>query len=149
MTAFQQTVQQTLESERIGIPVFVRWLTHLPCNDLAQTLAAMLEIAQSWLQAEPVRLYVQGDEGGKQLTASVVYAAGQTALVTAVRLTSEETPKTDLMLLGNRGAIYHAAAEDSRPAVFDTPPASATLARAVATSCGTGQPIAMREGEAN
>ena len=63
--------------------------------------------ASSWLDASPKRVYAQGGKDAGQITATVHYVSGQTALVSVGTVKANGTPRADLMLLGNKGAIYH------------------------------------------
>jgi hypothetical protein len=52
-------------------------------------------------------VYAQGGKDSGQITATVHYMSGQTALVNVGTMKGNVTPRADLMLLGNKGAVYH------------------------------------------
>ena len=109
MQFLYKTVKEVLDSGRIGSPVFVRCIAQLASDreHLTDVLAKSLATASSWLDASPQRVYAQGGKDAGQITATVHYATGQTALVSVGTVKANGTPRADLMLLGNKGAIYH------------------------------------------
>ncbi|MBC8235288.1 hypothetical protein H8E77_37560 [bacterium] len=128
MQFLYKTVKEVLDSGRIGSPVFVRCILFPPllfpsltrnCDEnieaqiasdrehLTDVLAKSLATVSSWLDASPQRVYAQGGKDAGQITATVHYVSGQTALVSVGTVKANDTPCADLMLLGNKGAIYH------------------------------------------
>jgi len=107
MQFFYQTVKEILDTGRVGVPVFVRCVVQIaPRNEhIIDTLARILTLTGSWLEAVPMRVYVQ-HHNSMQITASIQYTGGQTAIV-SVNVASDVPPCVDLMMLGNKGAIYH------------------------------------------
>jgi hypothetical protein len=131
MQFLYKTVKGILDSGRIGSPVFVRCVAqiasdlpapHSPAcavpgtadrsrqagrEHLTDALAEVLAIVGLWLSASPQQVYAQGGEDVGQITATIHYMTGQTALVNVGTVKDNSTPRVDLMLLGNKGAIYH------------------------------------------
>ena len=136
MQFLYKTVKEVLDSGRIGSPVFVRCILfpsllfpsitrncdeneERNCDEnieaqiasdrehLTDVLAKSLATVSSWLDASPQRVYAQGGKDAGQITATVHYVSGQTALVSVGTVKANDTPCADLMLLGNKGAIYH------------------------------------------
>ena len=109
MQFLYKTVKEVLDSGRIGSPVFVRCIAQIASDreNLKDVLAEALATANLWLDASPQRVYAQGGKDAGQITATVHYVSGQTALVSVGTVKANGTPRADLMLLGNKGAIYH------------------------------------------
>ncbi len=138
-------IHQTLATERIGSPVFVRCIAHLPTENIRASLAEMLFTAQLWFNTEPLRIYIQGEADVNQMTASVLYEKGQTALLTLTAIPPTGRPGIDLMLIGNEGAIYHdelMAGQDSLTLMADEP-VPAGLLEAIEGSIRTGQAVSI------
>lgn len=139
-----QTIQEVLEKGRVGTLVFVRWVAYVTPGCLKESLASMLVVTQSWLRTKPRRLYVQDGRDAALINASVLYASGQTALVTAAAVPGSQSSYGDLMLLGNRGAIYHDGNPLWRLAVTSTavdPLAARLLLDAIERSLNRHQPV--------
>lgn len=107
--ALVQGVQQALAEGQIGAPVFVRWVaaTAGQSEALLPHLGRMLEVAEAWLGAPAQRIYAVGSPAAGQVTATVTYADGQGALVTAALAPRHQPPQVHLTLLGQRGALYY------------------------------------------
>ena len=71
-------------------------------------------VAGDWLGAAPRRVYVLGGEEAGQITATLQYAGGQSALVSVNPTPPDGAARVDLMLLGNTGALYHDGSALSR-----------------------------------
>jgi hypothetical protein len=104
----QRAVAATLASKRLGQPVFVRLLLH--GLDKAEAVPAKLAhaaaAARDWLGQPLTRLYAVGNPAQGQVALTLEFRDGATALVSW----SHGPPRgdgLDLMLLGNRGALYH------------------------------------------
>jgi len=108
MQFLYQTVKEIIDTGRVGIPVFVRLIGRIiPSEDhIIDTLGRILAITGSWFSAVPIRIYVQHKENTAQVTATVEYESGQTAIV-SLSIASEFASRIDLMMLGNKGALYH------------------------------------------
>ena len=123
MQFLYKTVKEVLDSGRIGSPVFVRCVLFSSlkrnCDEnieaqvaserehLKDALTEALATASLWLGASPQRVYAQGGKDSGHITATVHYVSGQTVLVNVSTVKANGTPRADLMLLGNKGAIYH------------------------------------------
>ena len=108
MQFLYQTIKEIIDAGRVGTPVFIRFIAQvIPSEEhIIDTLGRFLVIIGSWLGAIPVRVYVQHRENTAQITASVEYEDGQTAIV-SVGIASGFSSRIDLMMLGNKGALYH------------------------------------------
>lgn len=118
MRFLQETIKKELDSGRIGTPVFVRCIAQIASSrkKLNDANAEVLSIINSWLNSSPERVYTQTHEeiklklpglvAAEQITTAIRYAAGQSALV-SVGLAIADTPQTDLIIIGNKGAIYY------------------------------------------
>jgi len=109
MQFIHQTVKKELDAGRVGCPVFVRCIAQVAKDSehLTDVLKEALATAGSWLGASPLRVYAQGSKDVGQITATVLYESGQTALVSVGLAKPDGAPRIDLMLLGNKGALYH------------------------------------------
>lgn len=107
-----RAVQTTIAGKQLGTPVFVRYLYHSPLKSpailarLAKTLAAV----RDWMGQPIERLFIQGSEATRHLTATVEFRGGTTAQITWVGTTGRGSG-IDLMVVGNHGAIYHDAGD--------------------------------------
>ena len=147
MELLKRSVQSVLEKERIGSPVFLRCVLHV-AGDAANLLSLAAEItalANGWMPASPERVYAQGDPAATQVTVMVHYVGGQMALLSVNRVTAETA--IDVMLVGNRGVIYHETpiGRHYQGAVVPTLADAGELADAIERSLESGQPI-MLEG---
>lgn len=106
MESLQKSVQTVIESGRIGSPVFLRCVCQVATRtSLLQPAAAVMTLANGWMPAEPERIYAQGDADATQITLTVQYAGGQSAMLSVNR--TQLGPECDVMLIGNKGVIYH------------------------------------------
>ena len=103
MDVFESTVQQVLQKGHIGTPVSVRWILAEPESGGVQTLARMLAAAECWLGSRPIRIHARGGGSEGSTTVSAVFERGQTAIL----IHSKQGDRSDLMVLGNQGAVYH------------------------------------------
>ena len=122
MQSLYETVKEILDTGRVGVPVFVRCVAQIATGSesVEAVLARMLTMACSWLEASPLRVYAQsydsplgkggwGDlkDSSRQITATVHYVGGQTSIVSVNAVPGADTGVRSLMLLGNKGALYH------------------------------------------
>ncbi len=102
-----RTVQTTLASKRLGIPVFVRYLLRSPekTETTPARLAWLAGIVRDWLGQPLERVYVQGQVKNGHLDVTLEFRDGATAIIhwSAVR----DAAAADVMILGNHGALYH------------------------------------------
>jgi hypothetical protein len=156
LLSLQQAVQAALDARHVGVPVFVRWVAQTASDgdELTEALGEAVAVAGSWLGAPVRSVYVQGrgrrpsPASAGQITATVQYAGGQSALVSVSPTPAEGAPRLDLMLLGNTGALYHdgSGLSPAQLAAVGTPSGELpslpdTLRRALAQSLSTGTPV--------
>ena len=105
-----RAVQATLASKRLGRPVFVRYL--LCSQDRAEAalprLAQLTAVIRDWIGQQIERVHAVGTARGGQITLTLEFRAGATALVSW----ASAPPRgdgIDLTVLGNHGALYHDA----------------------------------------
>ena len=143
MELLKKSVQSVLEKERIGSPVFLRCVLHVAgdASNLLSSVAEMAALANGWMTSPPARVYAQGDAEGTQVTVMVHYVGGQMALLSVNRVDLETA--IDIMLVGNKGVIYHETPvgrhylNATSPQLGDT----GELTEAIAQSLESGQPI--------
>lgn len=107
-----QAVQATLASQRLGKPVFVRYLwqgQEVPGGALADMpkLAQLTGMIGEWLGQTPSRLSVlRSQEAIRQhVTVTLQFPEGATALVSCVR-GQPQPGGVDCTVIGNRGSLY-------------------------------------------
>ena len=147
MELLKKSVQSVLEKERIGSPVFLRCVLHVAgdASNLLSSVAEMAALANGWMSSPPARVYAQGEADGTQVTVMVHYMGGQMALLSVNRVDLETA--IDIMLVGNKGVIYHETPigrhylNATSPQLGDT----GELTEAIAQSLESGQPIMLED----
>ena len=143
MELLKKSVQSVLEKDRIGSPVFLRCVFHAVGEDvnLLSSVTDMVELANEWIPSPPVSVYTQGDTDGTQVTVMVHYRAGQMALLSVNRVDIETA--IDIMLVGNRGVIYHETpvGRHYQNAVLPELNRTGKLTAVIAQSLESGQPV--------
>ena len=147
MELLKKSVQSVLEKERIGSPVFLRCVLHVAgdASNLLSSVAEMAALANGWMTSPPARVYAQGEADGTQVTVMVHYVGGQMALLSVNRVDLETA--IDIMLVGNKGVIYHETPvgrhylNATSPQLGDT----GELTEAIAQSLESGQPIMLED----
>ena len=147
MELLKKSVQSVLEKERIGSPVFLRCVLHVAgdASNLLSSVAEMAALANGWMTSPPARVYAQGEADGTQVTVMVHYVGGQMALLSVNRVDVETA--IDIMLVGNKGVIYHETPvgrhylNATSPQLGDT----GELTEAIAQSLESGQPIMLED----
>ena len=148
MQFLYQTIKEIIETGRVGTPVFVRFVVQvMPSGEhILDTLARFLVITGLWLTSIPIRVYVQHKENSAQITASVEYTGGQTAIV-SVNIANVISSRIDLMMIGNKGAVYQDS--EMMPPEFDVDfePSSIPewLIDAIEQSLFAGKPVSIEE----
>ncbi len=148
MRFLYETVKEILDTGRVGVPVFLRCSAQIESGDdhVEDVLMRILTMTCSWMESVPLRLYAQSGSKSKQLTVTVHYVGGQTGIV-SVNAAPDAKDSLDLMLLGNKGALYHDS--ESLPPGFDLTtgplPVPEWLVDAVAESYRTGEPTLIEE----
>ena len=145
MELLKKSVQSVLEKERIGSPVFLRCVLHVAGEgtSLLSSAAELAALANAWIPSAPARVYAQGDANGTQITLMVHYVSGQMALLSVNRVDVDTA--VDIMLVGNKGVIYHETPVGRHylnaiaPEFDDT----GELTEAITQSLESGQPIVL------
>ena len=145
MELVKKSVQSVLEKDRIGSPVFLRCVLHVTGEgtNLLPSVAEVAGLANAWIPSPPARVYAQGDANGTQITLTVHYVAGQMALLSVNRVHIETA--VDIMLVGNKGVIYHETPvgrhyQNAIAPAFD---GTGELTEAITQSLESGQPIVL------
>ena len=109
MQSLQQSVQSVINEGRIGSPVFLRCMLQIPIKgeSIAQVIAALAALANTWMPSSPEQIYVQESADAIQSTAMIQYSGGQTATVSVNCIPPDTETSVDLILIGNKGTIYH------------------------------------------
>ena len=147
MDILKKSVRSVLEKDRIGSPVFLRCVLHIAdeAESLLPPIAEMAALANEWIPSPPARVYAQGNAGATQVTVMLHYVGGQMALLSVNRVNMQKA--IDLMLVGNKGVIYHET-PIGRHYPNAIPPelgGSGELAEAIAQSLESGQPIILED----
>ena len=147
MELLKKSVQSVLEKERIGSPVFLRCVLHVAgdTSNLLSPVAEMAALANGWIPSSPTNIYAQGDTNGTQVTVMVHYVGGQMALLSVNRVDIDAA--IDIMLVGNKGVIYHETPVGRHYLNATVPQLGATgeLTEAIAQSLESGQPITLED----
>lgn len=143
MELLKKSIQSVLEKDRIGSPVFLRCVLHVADEsaDLLTSVGVVTALANEWIPSSPARVYAQGDADSTQVTVMVHYVAGQMALLNVNRVDIETA--IDMMLVGNRGVIYHETpiGRHYQNAILPELDGTDELTAAIARSLETGQPV--------
>lgn len=145
MELLKKSVQSVIEKGRIGSPVFLRCVLNVADDtaDLLPSLGEATALANGWIPSAPASVYAQGSAEATQTTVMVHYVGGQMALVSANRVDAETA--IDLMLVGNKGVIYHETPV-GRHYLNAAPPelgGVGELTEAIVQSLESGQPITL------
>ena len=106
-------------------------------------VAEVAALANEWMPSAPARVYAQGGAEAAQVTIMIHYVGGQMALLSVNRVAMQTA--VDIMLVGNKGVIYHET-PIGRHYANAVPPelgGSGELAAAIAASLESGQPITL------
>jgi hypothetical protein len=100
-----KTVSTAIGADRIGSPVFVRWMERVE-SDPVIAVERALEIVSGWYGSAPEFSH---QPGGSDLQSTVLarWPGGQSALLIAAPIGSMDTPGLDLAVIGSKGAVYH------------------------------------------
>ncbi len=98
-------VGQVIASGRFGVPLFVRYTATSGGMPEAARLACLTDVACGWVGQTLEEVYALGAADGS-VTLAVQFREGATALISLVPHLPGGSG-VDVMLLGNRGAIYH------------------------------------------
>ncbi len=110
--ALEQSVQEVIDRNRIGRPVFIRYtlLGPLKQDEMLALLSRMLDAARRWLGQPIGKVYAVGSLEGGQVSLTMQTPDGATALLSVGR-TRATGDGIDLMVVGDHGAIYHDAGQ--------------------------------------
>lgn len=108
MKTLYKKIGEILDTERIGVPVFVRCSAQIKPGhaNLMDVLARMLTMVCSWMKANPFQIYAQSENELQQLSVTTHHRGGQTSIL-SINTAPECNGGLDLMLLGNKGALYY------------------------------------------
>jgi hypothetical protein len=99
----------TVASNRLGQPVFVRYLWQSPEKfAVAPRLAQMTAEVRDWLGQTLDRVYAIGTAASGQVSLALQFRGGFSALVSVAR-GQAHGDGVELLVLGNKGALYHDA----------------------------------------
>jgi predicted dehydrogenase len=109
-----RAVQAALAGKRLGKPVFVRYLLHGPEKPEAvvRRLAQLAGVVRGWISQAPERVYAVGSPADGQVSLTLQFREGATALVSFARGRAAG-PGADVTVFGNHGALYHDAGDDN------------------------------------
>jgi hypothetical protein len=145
MATLHRAVQETLAGKRLGTPVFVRYVfqTHDKAGAVLPRLAQVVAAIRGWLNQPVERVYATGQVKNRQVTLTVEFRDGATALVGWSAGAGEGV---DLMVLGNHGALYHdfgtaAHWNDQAASAPDKPDAALLTLIERAVSSGRVEPV--------
>ena len=143
MELLKKSVQSVLEKERIGSPVFLRCVLHVAEDsaDLLSSVGVVTALANEWIPSSPKRVYAQGHVDSTQVTVMLHYVAGQMAFLSVDRVDIETA--IDIMLVGNRGVIYHETpiGRHYQNAILPELDEIGELTAAIAQSVESGHPV--------
>lgn len=143
MDFLKKSVDSIIEKDRIGSPVFLRCVLNVanPKNSLLNAAAEITSLSNEWIPSLPQTVYAQGDAYSAQVTVMAKYVDGQMSLLSVNRVENETA--IDIMLVGNKGVIYHET-PIGRHYLSATPPQLGkmqALSETIAKSLAAGQPI--------
>lgn len=146
MQAIYETVNGIINSGRVGVPVFARFLVKAPpgMGKSEEILAGIINIECLWLDLSPQRIYVQHGRDLGHISATVQYQDGKTAIA-GVGVVPDADVTFDLMLLGNKGGIYHESDMLSMESHIDAKTATIpeSLKVAIEHSLEMGKPVTL------
>jgi len=149
LTDLHRSVEATLASKRLGQPVFLRYLWQTTVGDAQalDRLAHLAGVVESWFKQKLVGVFVVGSASAGQVSATLQFQEGASALL-AVAKGKFRGGGVDLMLLGQRGAVYHDAGMDElwdEQLSLPLQPVDVGVRKALAESLRTGQPVPIGE----
>lgn len=145
MESLKKSVQSVIEKGRIGSPVFLRCVLNVASgtSSLLQPTAEIVALSNGWIPSQPQHVYAKGDADAAQVTVMVQYTDGQMAMLSINRVETETA--IDIMLVGNKGVVYHET-PIGRHYLSGTPPqldSTGKLTDAITQALASGQPIAV------
>ena len=145
MELLKKSVDSEIKKDRIGSPVFLRCVLNIvsETSSLLQPTSEIVALANRWIPSQQQSLYAQGNANATQVTVMVQYTDGQMAVLSINRVDTETA--IDIMLVGNKGVIYHET-PIGRHHLSATPPqlgSTGELIDTISESLASGQPIAV------
>lgn len=142
MKLLRKSVQAQIDKDRIGSPVFLRGVLNIENKESSLLLPTteFVSLANAWIPSVPQQVYATGDVDGIQVTTMIQYANGQMSVLSVNRVDTETA--IDIMLVGNRGVIYHET-PIGRHSLSGTPPelnGEGELSEVISRSLASGQP---------
>jgi predicted dehydrogenase len=143
LSDLHRAVQLTLAGKRLGKPVFVRYTLDGVAKPEAMVpaLARAAAAVREWLGQPLESVYALGAVAAGQVSLTLRFRDGATALVSASR-SPARGDGLDLMVIGNRGALYHdsggASLWDEPAAAADSP--DAALSELIERALRSGKP---------
>ena len=143
-----RSVAAVIGSKRIGTPVFVRYTCQgsETGDAIIERLAQIAASARDWIGQPLVSLYAIGKVELGQVTLTLQFIGGASALVTFAR---GSRGGLDLMLVGNHGTLYHDAGAARLwhvPPEFDLSAAEAAVVELIRQALRSSQPVAVKAG---
>ncbi len=143
MELLRKSVQAQIDKDRIGSPVFLRGVLNIANKEssLLHPTTEFVSLANAWIPSSPQKVYSTGDVDGTQVTTMIQYANGQISVLSVNRVDTETA--IDIMLVGNRGVIYHET-PIGRHSLSGTPPefsGEGELSEVISRSLASGQPV--------
>ncbi len=143
MDQLKDALQSVIDKDRIGSPVFIRAILNITDNveTLIQPTTGLIAFSNELLPSESHSVYAQASDDDIQVTVMLHYVGGQMALLSTNRVNSQTD--IDLMLVGNKGVIYHQT-PIGRNYLSGTPPKlgeTGPLTDVITQSLATGKPI--------
>ncbi|RKU28323.1 hypothetical protein C6497_08880 [Candidatus Poribacteria bacterium] len=107
MDELKETLQSVIDQDRIGSPVFIRVVLNMAENvdTLIHPTSELVAFSNALIPSEIRSLYTQSSNDDTQVTVMLHFVGGQMALLSTNRVDSQTD--IDLMLVGNKGVIYH------------------------------------------
>ena len=142
MELLRKSVHAQIDKDRIGSPVFLRGFLTIVNKESSLLLPTteFVSLANAWIPSSPEKVYSTGDVDGTQMTTMIQYANGQMSVLSVNRVDTETA--IDIMLVGNRGVIYHET-PIGRHSLSGTPPelrGKGELSEVISRSLASGRP---------
>lgn len=143
MDELKDSLQSVIEQGRIGSPVFIRVVLNINDNveDLINPSSELIAFSNELFPSEIHSVYAQCSIDDIQVTVMLHFVGGQMALLSINRVDSQTD--IDLMLVGNKGVIYHQT-PIGRNYLSGIPPIlgeTGILTDVITESLATGKPI--------
>ena len=141
------SLQSVINKDRIGSPVFIRIVLNIAENieTLIQPTSELVAFSNALLPSETHSVYAQGSNDDTQVTVMLHFVGGQMALLSTNRVDTQTD--IDLMLVGNRGVIYHQT-PIGRNYFSGNPPKlgeTGLLTDVITQSLASGKPVMVEE----